>query len=114
MIKTIIHVPHSDNDGQVFSLESWRELERQVVDRFGGYSCDDQVQGAWRSSEGVVFWDVSRRYTIAVGSWTAIPAFLDFVSWVRVTFRQEAIYVEIAGVPEVLGPTTEENPPGRL
>ena len=103
MIKTSLHVPHTDNDGQAFLAEDWRELEIRLIDQFGGFSCDLHVAGAWRSATGVLYWDVSRRYIIALDSWARIPTFLDTVTWVIERFRQEAIYVDIAGIPEIIG-----------
>jgi hypothetical protein len=60
------------------------------------------VVGAWESA-GRRYRDRSRRYTLALGSWLDLPAWLDIVIWARERFRQEAIYIEVAGIPEIIG-----------
>ncbi|HEY5476160.1 MAG TPA: hypothetical protein VIK11_05515 [Tepidiformaceae bacterium] len=39
-----------------------------------------------------------------MNSWRDVAAFVALAEWAREAFRQEAIYIEIAGVPEILGP----------
>lgn len=40
---------------------------------------------------------------MALASWTQLPQWLEVVRWARTKFRQEAIYVEVAGIPEIIG-----------
>ncbi|MGH2584820.1 MAG: hypothetical protein ACRDJE_07905 [Dehalococcoidia bacterium] len=99
MIKTALVVPVRDNDGRSFSPRVWRELEARLL-RFGGYTIEVGVAGAWESG-GRLYRDRSRRYTVALPSWFDVPAWLDVVVWARTRFRQEALYIEIAGIPEI-------------
>lgn len=101
LVRTTFLVPVKDNDGQEFPVTLWEELEQQLVTRFGGFSMQPGVVGAW-GSDGTVYRDVSNRYEVALASWTQLPQWLDLVYWVRHSFRQVAVYIEVAGVPEVL------------
>jgi hypothetical protein len=101
MIKTIFLVPVRDNDGRPFPRSAWRALEDRLL-QFGGFSFTDGVYGTWQFG-GRMYRDRSRRYTVSLTSWMQLPASLELVHWVRGTFRQEAIYVEVAGVPEIVG-----------
>ena len=101
MIKTEFLVPVRDNEGHPFPRSCWRELEERLLP-FGGFFRQSDVTGAWQS-DGPVYRDKSRRYVVALASWTEVPAWLALIQWVRERLRQEAIYIEIAGVPEVIG-----------
>lgn len=101
MVKTMFLVPLQDNDGQPFGADDWRELEQQLL-QFGGFSSGAVVEGAWEAG-GRIYRDTSRTYIVALASWTQLPQWLEVVRWARTKFRQEAIYVEVAGIPEIIG-----------
>ncbi|PZN07177.1 MAG: hypothetical protein DIU69_12090 [Bacillota bacterium] len=101
MVKAMILVPVKDNDGRPLGRDAWQELQQRLLE-FGGYTDAGRVAGAWES-EGRVYHDENRQFIIALGSWRDVPRFLELAEWVRVRFRQEAVYIEIAGVPEILG-----------
>lgn len=101
MIKTMFLVPTKDNDGQPFGRRDWQELEQKLL-RFGGFTSGGVVEGSWEA-DGRVYRDRSRTYIVSLESWTQLPEWLDVVRWVRATFRQEAVYIEIAGIPEIIG-----------
>lgn len=100
MIKTMFLVPEKDNRGRRFPAAAWRELEERLLD-FGGYSEARGVRGAWTAGDRV-YRDVSRQYIVALASWTDLPRWLEVVRWAKERFEQEAIYIEVAGVPEIL------------
>jgi hypothetical protein len=99
VIETVLLVPERDNDGGLISPRLWLELERRLL-RFGGLSRTDGVHGAWQSGKRL-YRDVSRQYVVALGSWWDLPAWLRIVDGARAAFAQEALYVKVAGVPEV-------------
>ncbi len=102
MIKTLFHVPLTDNAGHPFPQSLWDRLDEHLL-RFGGFSVVPGVRGAWRDpATGRVYNDVSNRYEVALASWADLPAWLRVVRWARMEFRQVAVYVEIAGHPEAL------------
>lgn len=100
MIKTLFLVPLHDNDGQVFAESDWLALEARLL-QFGGFSWVDNVTGVWESGARV-YHDISRQYTVSLSHWTQLPAWLDTVAWVRMRFRQEALYIEVANIPDIL------------
>ena len=104
MIKTLFLVPIRDNEGRPFPRSFWRELRERLLE-FGGFSMTDGVSGVWQHG-GRTCQDLSRQYVVSLASWRQFPAWLDLIQWVRVTFRQEAIYIEVVGIPEILGDGT--------
>ena len=107
-------VPVRDNEGRRFTESAWRELQRRLMAEFDGYTRRTGVVGAWAAG-GQVYRDTSREYTVVITSWEQLPAWLSIVRWARERFRQEAIYIEVAGVPEILGRAEgEHNPCGYL
>ena len=100
MIKTVVLVPVRDNDGRPFPKALWEELQARFMP-FGGFTRPIGVVGAWQSG-GRVYHDRSRQYTVVLASWRQLAAWLAVVEWAREAFRQEAMYVEVAGVPEIL------------
>ena len=101
MIKTVFLVPVRDNEGQPFVRLFWRELESRLIAAFGAFSRISGVIGAWES-RGRIYRDRSRQYVVSLTSWRQLPGWLALVDWVRDATRQEAIYIEVAGVPEIL------------
>ncbi|HEY3363976.1 MAG TPA: hypothetical protein VGK74_02835 [Symbiobacteriaceae bacterium] len=102
MIKTLLLVPIRDNDGRPFSPEDWKELEQKLLRNFGGFTDGGLVRGAWNGGD-TVYRDTNRRFEVALDSWTKAPQFLDLAHWTRTHFRQAALYIEVAGIPEILG-----------
>lgn len=100
MIKTQVLVPTRDNDGRAFGRSAWRELERRLL-AFGGYSRESGVFGGWTDASGRLYNDTSRQYTVALESWLDLAAWLAVVQWARTAFRQDALFIEVAGIPEV-------------
>jgi hypothetical protein len=100
MIKAIMLVPVRDNEGKPFRRSIWQQLELRLL-QFGGFTRTTGVYGIWES-EGRIYQDRSRRYEVALASWTQVAAWLEAVHWVQQAFRQEAIYIEIARIPEII------------
>lgn len=105
MIKTVMLLPVRDNDGHPFPHSAWEALEWHFMRAFGGFTRESNVAGAWER-EGRVYRGVSRRYEVALPSWMHFPEWLDIVRWACLHFRQRALYVEVAGVPDII----EANP----
>jgi hypothetical protein len=103
MIRAAILVPLRDNDGKAFGFRTWAEFRTRLLALSGGYTDAGQVQGVWVDS-GRTYDDRSRRYEVAIQSWRDVHAVIELADWVRDAFRQEAIYIEIAGLAEIIGP----------
>lgn len=91
--KFLFLVPLLDNEGQPFPASDWDWLIDELVVRFGGYSLDGKVKGAWRDDTGHVYHDSSNRYCVAVEAPKAAELF-GFLGEVKARFRQLALYVE--------------------
>ncbi len=104
MIQSTIIVPVQDNDGQPFERRQWDALEARLLALAGGWTRQPESEGAWAGPDGRVHTDRSRLYMLAFGSWRTLGDFIALADWVRVEFRQEAVMVVIAGIPDVLGP----------
>ncbi len=93
-IKTIFLIPLLDNSGQPFATSDWDWLTDELVIRFGGWTLDGKVEGAWRDPKsGQVYRDASVRYVVVVEE-PAVEGLFSFLGEVKARFRQEALYVE--------------------
>lgn len=101
MIKAVVLVPLRDNDGRTFPRSAWRDLEARLQ-QFGGFTRFPDVIGVWQASGGQLYRDRSRHYMVSLVSWRLLPAWLKSISWAQDRFAQEAMYVEIGNVPEVI------------
>jgi hypothetical protein len=100
MIETLLLVPLRDNQGRAFARTLWAELEVRLLD-FGGVSDIGVVAGVWRSGD-VTFRDRSRQFVVSLASWRQFGGWLLVAEWARTAFRQEAVYIRVAGIPEIL------------
>ena len=102
VIKTLLFVPIRNNEGRPFRRPQWRSLHARLR-AFGGYTRLPDVTGEWESA-GRVYHDRSRQYLVTLRSWAELGAWLAIVEDVRVALRQEALYIEVAGIPEIWRP----------
>lgn len=103
MIETYILVPQKDNNGNPFPVSKLQKLRNTLIDEFGGVSIEEgSIAGYWKGGERI-YKDTNDKYMIALGSLTEIPKLLEIVRWVRKEFQQEAVYVNIAGIAEIIG-----------
>jgi hypothetical protein len=101
VIKAIVLVPERDNDGRRFSGAHWRELELRLA-QLGGFSLlPGRVTGGWMH-QGRLYRDLSRQYLVVLSSWFELAPWLEVVVWARAAFRQQALYIDVAGVPEIV------------
>ncbi|SMO92783.1 hypothetical protein [Melghirimyces algeriensis] len=103
MIETYILIPQADNDGNPFSVSKLKNLRNIIIEEFGGVSVEEgTISGYWKGGEKT-YKDTNDKYMIALNSLTEIPKFLEIARWVRKEFQQEAVYVNIAGIAEIIG-----------
>jgi len=101
VIKVLVLVPERDNQGHRYSGADWREMEEHLA-QLGGFSLlPGRVTGGWMH-EGRLYRDLSRQYLVVLSSWFELTRWLEVVVWARVAFRQRALYIEVAGVPEIV------------
>lgn len=96
--------PIADNDGVRFPDSILVELRGRLVTLAGGLTAEHDVSGVWIAPDGRQFAERMTPYTVALRSWWQLPEFLAIVAWAREAFRQHAMFVRVAGVPEVWPP----------
>jgi len=106
MIKATVLIPLTLNDGSPVKAETVSEFHQHVFEVSpGGHTQRPGASGLWREDSGILVTDRLTEYTFALVSWRDLAAFLALVDWARLAFAQEAMYIEVMGVPEILGPT---------
>ncbi len=93
MKKIVFLVPLLDNDSQPFPASDWDWMQDELVARYGGWTLDGHVEGAWRDDSGQVYRDRSVRYVVVVPE-TAVSGLFSFLGDIKARFRQLALYVE--------------------
>lgn len=87
-------LPLLDNEGQPIPASDWDWMCNELVARYGGWTLDGKVEGAWLDkASGRVYRDSSARYVVVVEE-SEVQGFLGFLAEVKTRFRQEALYVE--------------------
>jgi hypothetical protein len=94
MQKVVFVLPLLDNEGQPYPASDWDWLLDSLVSRYGGWTLDGKVEGAWRDEKsGQVYRDSSLRYCVVVEE-PAVQDLLSFLGEVKIRFRQLALFVE--------------------
>ena len=101
MIMTTIFLPIRDNQGQPFGPEKRQHIRARLVSEFGSYSINPGQHGAW-TEQGTTYLDESEALVVALASWLDIPRWFEFVRFIQTELNQLAMYIEIAGIPEVV------------
>ena len=87
-------VPLRDNDGVPFTDVDFERLEDYLLSLAGGFTRRADVEGVWRSPEGVVMRDRSRAYALTLPRKVADLQMSLLTVYIRKQFRQEAAFVE--------------------
>ena len=87
-------VPIRDNDGVPFTDADFDVFEDYLLRTVGGFTRRGDVEGAWRSPEGVTMRDHSRAYTLTLPEEHAAIQMLLVSDYIKSHFRQEAAFVE--------------------
>lgn len=103
MIKVIVFIPVRDNDGLPFARADFARFEAELRGLSGGFTRRAGVSGEWRDGDRV-YEDESIEYVVTLEPWRALAGWLSTIDAARAAFRQEALYIEVNGYPEILGP----------
>ncbi len=88
------HVPHS--------AKAYELLRDRLIAEFGGVSIDaDGIVGYWKSANGAVIQDISRRYAVAIDH-SKLLQLRELVRGLCGPFDQQCIYFETCGLAELL------------
>ena len=102
-IETLIMIPVADNDRVPFDDAAFVELHRRLAAVAEGSTRRGPPMGFWIDpADGAEYNEAVFEYEIDLESWLSIPAFIEVALWARHFFRQRAILIKIAGVPEIL------------
>ncbi len=101
MIVTTIYLPIRGNDGKPFDGEIRQRIRARLVAEFGSYSINPGQHGAW-TEQGTTYRDESEALVVALASWLELPRWFEFVRFIQTELAQISMYIEIAGIPEVV------------
>jgi hypothetical protein len=87
-------VPLRDNDGVPFTDAEFETFEEYLLSTAGGFTRRADVEGVWRSPDGVVMRDRSRAYALTLPKEVADLQMSLLTVYIRKQFRQEAAFVE--------------------
>ena len=119
MIEAVAFVPVRSNDGVPYPRSFWRRLEESLIEDFGAFSRLSDVRGVWVDlpetpdrgiAPPVTYRDTSRQYVVALLSWSQFPVWLRAVDWILLETGQKALYIKVAGIPDVLRPRVVSDP----
>lgn len=65
---TQVLLPKRDHSGRPIRRERYRDFERRMIDRYGGWTRKGQAEGAWLSPTGELYLDTHWVYEIGHGS----------------------------------------------
>jgi hypothetical protein len=102
MFEVTFLIPTYSNEGEAFDAPTFTSFEAKAVSLFGGLSrLEGLARGQWMDA-GRLYEDASRVYVVAVASITDGAKVAELVSFVKETFRQEAVFLRYLGVAEIL------------
>lgn len=109
MVRTRLLVPMFDNEGHYFDDEQHKAFEALVLTQFGGFTRTGACYGVWKDEKtGEVFRDECVCYEVAVPSILDVSRLRAIAVHAANHYRQEAMYVEVAGIAEVFKPNWRE------
>jgi hypothetical protein len=91
------------SDGKAHRASAWKWLESGLGE-FGGATRDTAAQEGWYEDPdtGEAVWDVSRRYTVAVGR-KQLKRLRALLREACLVFGQKCLYLSVAGYVEFVG-----------
>lgn len=101
LIETFIMVPKHDNDGKAFPPSKYDNLNREIIEQFGGLTIE-HATGFWSDGKKV-YQDRNYKYIIGIQSLKQVAEILELARYIRKEFKQEAVYVNVSGIAEIVG-----------
>jgi hypothetical protein len=96
--RVAFHVPTTANNGSRFTDDSFAALETHLEAVAGGWHRSHDVDGGWRSPDETVWRETCRRYVTTVDENSIERVATAIEAYVKDTFDQEAVYLEVASV----------------
>lgn len=97
MIETYFLIPLADNDGKKFKKKQYKEMEYDIVKRFGGLTKAAGINvGYWVNDEGILFEDKTYKYVLAISE-DREEELKEVLSKYCKVFKQECLYLNVNG-----------------
>jgi hypothetical protein len=85
-------VPTTLNTREPIGLERRSLIETAMIERFGGFTVDRGLEGAWVAGDGTIYHDCSDEYAIAA---TEQESVLAFAHELGLLLQQRSVYVRL-------------------
>jgi hypothetical protein len=92
-----ILVPLLDNAGEPFGPETFAQMEAELVARFGGFTRQDGMAGAWADRLGTVYRDRLCSDTVATAARNGKEQVITLARHWCLMLKQLAVYVRLPG-----------------
>ena len=94
MKKATFIIPKQDNEGNKFPKTTVLEIQRDILELYGGYTVRS-VEGGWMDEAGKVYQEHNWEYTVVLED-SELEALVDWLEKMKVILRQEAMFLEVS------------------
>lgn len=104
LIETYILIPTHYNNGKPIEEAKIERIELEYLEKFGGVTIEyNASKGLWKDpSNGKIYPDHHHKFITAIGGWHQVPDLLKIAEDIKKELHQEAIYINIAGIPDFI------------
>ena len=95
-IKCVVLIPLARNDGAAVTSAEMRDILRQFLAEFGGYTVAGEVEGGWKSPSGEEYFDRNTQVWVAIER-RQLSVLRELVTQIGRRLGQEAMYLEVSG-----------------
>ncbi len=96
MKRATFQIPQKGNDGKRFPTKAMAEVQREVLEMFGGCTVR-KTQGAWLGDDGKTYIDENLEYTVVMEE-GALEKLVGWLARKRDQLEQEAMFLEVSEV----------------
>jgi hypothetical protein len=93
MKRATFTIPKQDNEGRTFPKTTILEIQRNILETYGGYTVRS-VHGGWMDGDGKVYQEQNFEYTVVLEE----HQLKDLKNWLekmKAVLRQEAMFLEV-------------------
>ena len=94
MKKATFIIPKQDNDGNKFPKTTILEIQRDILEQYGGYTVRS-VQGGWMDGDGKVYQEQNWEYTVVLDE-SQLKGLASWLEKMKLVLRQEAMFLEVS------------------
>lgn len=101
MVKATFVIPKADNNGKRFDSIVMTNIQRDILERFSGYTARE-VQGAWlEESTGKTYFDESWEYTVVMET-AELGILRQWLKSIKTVLGQKEMFLEHSTVTSEL------------